>query len=434
MQVIPARPPLRHFAPAALRRAARIRAMTLANAIAKRSTSASVDAQPRLKRMAPRASSGRTPIAASTCDGATLPDEQAEPELTAIPARSSAIISVAASTPGTAKQTVLGSRGAVSAKITASAATERTAVVRRSRSPISRAGSWSNSARHARAAAPKAGDRRDGFGACSPSALLAAAPHERRAQTDPGARRDKRACAFETAHLVRREHERVGAERGDVARHPPSQLHSVAEHEPVRGMDQRCGFRNRLDHACLVICALQRHERATGTAAGGLEPVEIHASVRQQGRDLGARKPMPRQDAGMLASGDDEPLERRRVRAAAEPGIERGVRRLGAAGDERDATGAHSRQPRDLVPCVFDDTPRGPALGVDRRGIAGRLHRRKRRLARLRAQRRGRVIVEIGSVQGARGGGDHGSDSRVSDENRGWTCGFSLQLPAASVL
>src|ERR1700732_4713953 len=103
--------------------------MTLANALANRSTSASVDDQPRLKRMAPPASSGRTPIAASTCDGATLPDEQAEPELTAIPTRSSAIISVAASTPGTAKQTVLGSRGAVSAKTTASAATERTAAV-----------------------------------------------------------------------------------------------------------------------------------------------------------------------------------------------------------------------------------------------------------------------------------------------------------------
>src|SRR5580693_6068737 len=101
--------------------------MTLANAVEKRSTSASVDAQPRLRRMAPRANSGRTPIAASTCDGDTLPDEHAEPELTATPARSSAIISVAASTPGTAKQTVLGSRDVASAKIIASAATERTA-------------------------------------------------------------------------------------------------------------------------------------------------------------------------------------------------------------------------------------------------------------------------------------------------------------------
>src|SRR5208282_4300990 len=136
-------------------RAARIRAMTLRKASAKRSTSASSDAQPKLSRIAPRARSGFTPIAASTCDGATLPDEQAEPELTATPARSSAITSVAASTPGTAKQRVLGKRGAASEKTTASAATERTAAARRSRRPTSRGASLSVSSRDARAAAPK---------------------------------------------------------------------------------------------------------------------------------------------------------------------------------------------------------------------------------------------------------------------------------------
>ena len=79
---------------------------------------------------------------------------------------------------------------------------------------------------------------------------------------------------------------------------------------------------------------------------------------------------MPRQDTRVLAGGDDEPLERQYDRAAAEVRIERGVRRLGAAGDERDAAGAHAREPRDLAPCVFDDAARGPALGVDRRGVA----------------------------------------------------------------
>ena len=56
-------------------------------------------------------------------------------------------------------------------------------------------------------------------------------------------------------------------------------------------------------------------------------------------------------------------------------------------------------EPRNLAPRVLDDAARGPALGVDRRGIAGRLHRRERGLARLAAQRRGRVIVEIGPVR-----------------------------------
>src|ERR1700689_4640264 len=111
----------------------------------------------------------------------------------------------------------------------------------------------------------------------------------------------------------------------------------------------------------------------------------------------------------MLAGGDDEPLERRCVWAAAELGVERGVRRLGAAGDERDATGVYARQPRDLASCVFHDMARGPALGMDRRGIAGRLHRWERCLARVRAQRRGRVIVEIGALQWAWGDLDRGA-------------------------
>ena len=43
---------------------------------------------PRLTRTAPRASSGGTPMAASTWEGWTLPDEQAAPEDTAMPSRS----------------------------------------------------------------------------------------------------------------------------------------------------------------------------------------------------------------------------------------------------------------------------------------------------------------------------------------------------------
>src|SRR5271170_3290282 len=82
------------------------------NASANRSTSLSVDPHPRLNLIAPAASSGATPIAASTCERATLPDEHAEPDDAATPARSSRISSVAAATPGTAKQVVFANRGA----------------------------------------------------------------------------------------------------------------------------------------------------------------------------------------------------------------------------------------------------------------------------------------------------------------------------------
>ena len=63
-------------------------------------------------RIAVSASAGSTPIAVRTADRVTLPDEQAEPALTATPARSSAITWVSAFTPGMERQVVLGSRGA----------------------------------------------------------------------------------------------------------------------------------------------------------------------------------------------------------------------------------------------------------------------------------------------------------------------------------
>ena len=70
----------------------------------------SVVVGPRLTRTAPRASAGATPMAASTCEGWTLPDEQAAPEDTATPSRSKAMTAVSAFMPGTANRVVLGRR------------------------------------------------------------------------------------------------------------------------------------------------------------------------------------------------------------------------------------------------------------------------------------------------------------------------------------
>src|SRR5471032_514462 len=53
---------------------------TVFQAVSRRSTSASVVFQQRLTRTEPRARLGSTPIAASTCEACTLPDEQAEPD------------------------------------------------------------------------------------------------------------------------------------------------------------------------------------------------------------------------------------------------------------------------------------------------------------------------------------------------------------------
>src|ERR1700719_3974305 len=83
------------------------------------SMSASVVAQPRLKRTAPRVSEVETPMAARTWEGWTLPDEQAAPDDTAMPSRSKEMTAVSAFMPSTAKRVVFGSRWAAAPKITA---------------------------------------------------------------------------------------------------------------------------------------------------------------------------------------------------------------------------------------------------------------------------------------------------------------------------
>ena len=50
-------------------------------------------------------------MAASTCEAETLPDEQAAPDDSAMPARSKAMIAVSALMPGTATRIVFGRRG-----------------------------------------------------------------------------------------------------------------------------------------------------------------------------------------------------------------------------------------------------------------------------------------------------------------------------------
>ena len=49
-------------------------------------------------------------MAVTTCEAVTLPDEQAEPDEAAIPARSRAIRAVSVLQPGTANRVVFGSR------------------------------------------------------------------------------------------------------------------------------------------------------------------------------------------------------------------------------------------------------------------------------------------------------------------------------------
>src|SRR5260370_21826544 len=91
---------------------------TLIQASIKRSISDSVVLGPRLTRTAAPASCGGTPMAASTCEDWTLPEEQAAPADTATPARSKAMTAVSALMPGTAHNVVLGNRSSPAPTIT----------------------------------------------------------------------------------------------------------------------------------------------------------------------------------------------------------------------------------------------------------------------------------------------------------------------------
>src|SRR5690349_18132380 len=95
---------------------------TRSHASAKRITSSFVVVHPKLTRKTPSARAGSTPMASSTCDRLTFPDEQAEPEDRATPARSKAINAVSALRPGMAKAKVLGNRSAAEATTMASGA------------------------------------------------------------------------------------------------------------------------------------------------------------------------------------------------------------------------------------------------------------------------------------------------------------------------
>src|SRR5206468_3494094 len=137
------------------RASGRARSAMASQAARKRSMSAAAVAQPRLTRIAEPATSGVAPIARSTCEGLSLPEEQAAPALTATPARSSAITWVSLDSPGRPRQLVLGRRGPAAPNTRASGRPASALRSSRSRHRASRPASSSSPAATT-AAAPKA--------------------------------------------------------------------------------------------------------------------------------------------------------------------------------------------------------------------------------------------------------------------------------------
>ncbi len=196
--------------------------------------SPSCEFHPKLTRSAQRANASSTPIAASTWERATLPEEQAAPELTMMPSRSSAITAVSAATPGRAKFEVLASRGASAPKIatygiaafsSCSKPLRRPAIRCASRAEI---GGRPRPRRSRRCAAMFSVPARRRF-SCPPPKICA---RKRRCRVH-----DQRAHALRPAQLVRRDDHVIGLAQRHLAGGLHRIDHATARPPPASGRE-----------------------------------------------------------------------------------------------------------------------------------------------------------------------------------------------------
>ena len=217
--------------------------------------------QPRLSRTAPRASSLPNPMASSTWDGWTLPDEQAEPEDTAIPPRSKPITAVSALSPGTVNRVVLGRRGTSS---------ENTIIPGVCLRPFSRQpGCVAFQGGYCRPhGSAKRRNARDILGAGPATQLLPAAAQQR-LQPLHVFREGQRPHPFRATDLVRRKRDQISLHRLDIKWYFPQRLDRVDMQQPTCFMHDVSDFADRLKRAGLII---RQHDRNKRRRPNGKQP------------------------------------------------------------------------------------------------------------------------------------------------------------------
>ena len=350
-------------------------------------------------------SSGGTPIAASTWLGATLPDEQAEPEDTATPSRSRRDDQRFGRNPvdRDAKRLRQPRRAARRRRSAvpgvADDACKPVAPARPDRRPSPDRPSA------AVAAAPKPAIAAT-FSVPARRPLLLAAAGEERREGEVLARPHDRAGALRPADLVGGQGQHVDAERGDVDRDAARRLDRV-------GVDDGAGFVREprataatgwITPVSLLASITETSGRARpgGFGQAGLQRVEIDHPVavdRERVARLG-REPAAGQHRRMLGGADEETPIRRGLPATSNPAVSTvalasvpPLVKVTSFGDRR-RPAAHDRRGRASI------RPRAArALGVHRRGVADRAQRLDHRRARLRPQRRAGVVVEIDTLR-----------------------------------
>ncbi len=360
----------------------------------------SVVVGPRLTRSPPRASSGTTPMAARTCEGWTLPDEQAAPDDTATPARSKAITAVSALMPGTANRVVLGRRSAADPKITipgeAASRLDFQPVPKRAHSRTgcrqfgsSRTGS-----------SPEARDTGHVLGTGAAAALLSAAPDEGIGQGLGHVPPEQRSDALRTPDFVRGNRQKVSGKVADIAGNSPETLNRIDVQEPARLVHQAGNLGDRLNNPGFVIGQHERNQQPLSRKLDQptLECAEIDCAAirdRQLVHHVSG-KPAAGENRRVLDGGDQQPLTWRL------PGSQRRCQRqhvgLGPPRGEHYIAWFRRDQGGDLLACLLHDLARRPALGMNRGGIADKVERRKHGGARFWSQRGGGVPIEINAI------------------------------------
>ncbi len=187
-------------------------------------------------------------------------------------------------------------------------------------------------------------------------------------------RAHQRADALRAADLVRRQRQKIGAERRDIAGDPPGRLHGIDMEQAAARMHDRGRLRDRLHHAGLVIREHQRDQRPR-RFRDGRRPAPRGRCGRRRRPGISSiasrgNRPPARTEACSMA--ESKSRERGRFSAC---GLDRRRQRqhigFGAARGEKHVARPRPDQRGDLFARVLDQAPRGAALGMHRGRIAG---------------------------------------------------------------
>ena len=190
-------------------------------------------------------------MACSTCDGWTLPDEQAEPEDTATPARSKPITAVSAFRPGTVNSVVFGSRGTLGSEHDDAGGLPQAAF-----EPVPQGfdanGVISKRGHGGLCGSAKAGNPGNVLGSCPAAPFLTAAAQQRLKSRQPLGQ-NHGADPLGAADLVRRKRHQIGTYHIDIKRYFSERLDRIDMQQSAGGMDDLSHLGDRLHGAGFVV-------------------------------------------------------------------------------------------------------------------------------------------------------------------------------------